>query len=582
MYRDPSTKRDRYMALAAQLITDRSSFDAHWRDLGDHVLPTRTRFFTQDRNKGHKRNQKIIDATATFAASTLESGMHAGLTSPSRPWMLLGTPDPDLAKFGPVKEWLHTVTSRMLAIFQSTNLYQALPIVYGDMGTFATGAMAVLNDGVDLFRCYNYPIGSYALGVDARGLVTTFVHETEMSVRQVIEDYALIPGRTGAGSIDWSKVSRHVKDAWDRGRYEQPVDVCWIVLPNEDHDPKKLGSKYLRWSSCHYEKGTDERKFLRESGFKHFPIMAPRWRVSSHTDSYGIDCPGMRALGDIRQLQFMEKKKAQAIEKIVDPPVQAPNQLRTQKTSLLPGDVTYVDVSKGQEGIRTIHEVNLQLEHFSMDEDRVRARIQRHYYEDLFLMLATRDQSTESSQPLTAREVVERHEEKLLALGPVLTRANDELLEPLVDRVFDMMSDAGLIPDPPDELDGVDLRVEFISILSQAQKSVGVGAQDRFLQSTLGLAEVLPEVLDKIDAVEVVNSYADMLGIDPKIIRSDDEARARGEERQQQQAAVLKAQQAKDLAAAGKAASETDMTGDNALTRVIGGAAAANAANGLM
>lgn len=573
MYRDPITKRHRYQALMSALLTDRSAFDAYWRDLADYIVPTRTRFTTTDRNRHQKRNQNIIDSTGTFAASTLESGMHAGLTSPARPWMLLTTPDPDLATFGPVKEWLHIVTQRMMAVFSQSNLYNALPIVYGDMGVFGTAAIAVLDDTDDLVRCYAYPLGSYALGLDRRGRVTTFAREVQMTVRQVVEEYGVIPGRVGQGSIDWSRISTRVKEQWDRHHYETPVDVEWMVLPNEEADPRRLGSQYLPWASCHFEKGSDERTFLRESGFRNFPILTPRWKVTSHEDSYGTDCPGMRALGDIKQLQFMEKKKGQAISKMIDPPLVAPNALRHQATSLLPGGITYTDERDGQKGLRPIHETRPQLSEFAADQDRVRWRIQRAFHEDLFLMLATRDQRADSAQPVTAREIVERHEEKLLALGPVLERANDELLEPLVDRVYGMMEAAGLIPEPPEELQGVDLKVEFISILAQAQKSVGVAAQDRFLQSVGALAQVFPEVRHKVNPFRAVDNYGEMLGVDPRLVRSDDDAQERAGADAKAQQAGADAQQAKDLASAAHSASQTPMGGDTALTRVIQGAA---------
>jgi hypothetical protein len=172
----PTTRRQRYDLIRSALWSTRQGggFDAHWKEIGDWLMPRRSRFWTGDRNRGDKRNQNIIDSTARFAWRTLASGLHAGLTSPARPWMRLGTPDPTLAEFGPVKEWLHLVTTRMLAVFSQTNLYNALPVVYGDMGGFGTAAVGILEDDRDLFRAEAYPIGSYALGMDRRGRVTTF------------------------------------------------------------------------------------------------------------------------------------------------------------------------------------------------------------------------------------------------------------------------------------------------------------------------------------------------------------------------------------------------------------------------
>ena len=567
---DPRTRRSRYGRIKEALWMERSSFDAHWRELGDWMLPRRIRFTTSDRNKGDKRNQNIIDSTARFAARTLQSGLHAGLTSPARPWMKLTTPDPDLAQFQPVKEWLHVVTQRMLTVFQQTNLYNMLPIVYGDMGVFGTACMSLLEDTKDLFRCYTYPIGTYALGLNKRGLATTFVREYELSVRQVVEEFGV---ERGGRDIDWSNISAAVKRLWDSGDYEAAVQICWIVLPNEDARPTRLEAKYLPWSSCHFELGADENKFLRESGFRSFPILAPRWDVTGE-DSYGTDCPGMTALGDVKQLQLMQRDKARAIKKMIDPPLVGPTALKTQKTSLLPGDITYVDTREGMQGLRSIHEIPINIEHLTRDIGETQYRIQRAFYEDLFLMLAQSDR-IRGSQPVTAREVDERHEEKLLALGPVLERTNDELLDPLVDRAYMLMDAAGLIPDPPAQLEGVDLKVEYISIMAQAQKLVGVVGQDRFVMSASPMIEVFPEVRHKINVFQIVDNYGEMLGVDPRIIVPTDQAQQALDQERQAAQSQADAAQAVAYAKAAKDASQTPMTGDTALNQLVSGAAAA-------
>lgn len=567
---DVTLKRDRYQSLASTLLTERKSgFDSHWMELDEYLLPRRTRWWTGDKNRGDKRNQKIINSTGTFSARTLASGLHAGLTSPARPWMKLTTPDQDLAKFAPVKLWLHDVTQRMLTVFAQTNLYNVFPTVYGDMGVFGTAAVAVLEDSKDLFRCYPYALGSYALGLNSRGLVSTFVREFKLTTRQVVEEFGL---KENGRDIDWSGISSTVQRSWERGNYQDMVDVCWIVTPNQEADPNKLLAKYQPFASCWFETGSTEKKFLRESGFRSFPIMCPRWDVTEG-DSYGTNSPGMTALGDVRQLQIMEKKKAQAIAKMVDPPLVGPTALMTQKTSLLSGDITYVDHREGMGGLRAIHEVSLRVDHLAADIDNVEYRVQRAFYEDLFLMLARSDPQAGAQRP-TAREVEERHEEKLIALGPVLERTNDELLDPIVDRVFEMMLNARMIPPPPEQLLNVELKVEYISILAQAQKLVGVVGLDRFMQNVMTIAPVMPGILFKVNENRVADTYGDLLGISPDILRTDEEAGELAEAQAKRQQAVDEAEQAAKIAGAVHQAGTTPMEGDTALTRLAQSAAA--------
>lgn len=566
-YLDPAKKRERMGAMRAALWSDRASFDSHWRELGEFLLPRRTRFWSGDRNRGDKRNQSIIDSTARFSARTLQSGLHAGLTSPARPWFKLTTPDPDLAENKAVKEWLHVVTQRMQVVFADTNLYNALPIVYGDMGVFGTAAMGVLEDGPDLFRCYPYPIGSYAIGLDGRGNATTFIRDYELSVRQVVEQFGVEPGMH---AIAWGRLSKTVKDLWDKGSYDVPVSLSWVVCPNDDPDRGRLDATGLPWTSCHFERQESrDGRFLRESGFHSFPIMVPRWDTTGE-DSYGTDCPGMTALGDVKQLQIMQREKAKAIKKQVDPPLVGSPELRTQKTSILPGDITYV--SNPTESLRAIHEITLNIEHLVRDIGETQYRIQRAFYEDLFLMIATSDKQLGADRP-TAREIDERHEEKLLALGPVLERTNDELLDPLIDRAYHMMELAGLLPPAPEILEGVKLKVEYISIMAQAQKLVGVVGQDRFMASLLPMVEFIPTVLDKVNINQVIDNYGEMLGVDPRIIKSNEDADAIAVERAQAAQGQAQAEQAKLLASAAKDASQAPMGQDSALDRIVGAAA---------
>lgn len=578
---DQATHITRLEALRGQLQSERTTFDSHWRELGDFLLPRRMRFWVSDRNKGDRRNSNIIDSTARFAARTLQSGLHAGLTSPARPWMKLSTHNPDLMKHQAVKEWLQDVTLRMLNFFLQTNLYNVLPIVYGDMGVFGTGCMAVIEDTKDLFRCYAYPVGTYVLGVNRRGIVQTFIREYELSVRQVVEEFGVQPnGR----DIDWSNISDSVKNLWNRGSYEVAVPIIWAVYPNLGADPKRLEAKYLPFTSCHYEAGgtsnsaagstaSGGRKFLRESGFRSFPILAPRWDITGE-DTYGTDCPGMTCLGDVKGLQIMQRRKAQAINKMIDPPLVGPIALRTQKTSLLPGDVTYVDTREGMQGLRSIHEVTLNIQHLREDIGETQYRIQRAFYEDLFLMLARSDEAR-GTQPVTAREIDERHEEKLLALGPVLERTNDELLDPLIDRVYGLMDAAGFVPPAPPELEGVALKVEYTSIMAQAQRLVGVVGLDRFVMSIAPLVQADPTLRHKINGFQIIDQYGEMLGVDPRTIRQNDEAEALARQEAKAIQAQQEADQAQKMAAAVKSAGTTPMEGDTALNRMLTNAGAA-------
>lgn len=565
------TRKKALDQLRSQLDNERSSFKAHWRDLNDYILPRRGRFFTSDINNGERRNLKIIDSSATLAVRTLRAGMMGGITSPARPWFKLSVSDPDLAEFHPVKQYLHEVTTRMQTIFLRSNLYNVLPITYGDVGVYGTGAMMLEEDFSRGIHCYSFPVGSYMIAVNRKQQVDTFFREFKMTVRQIVNTFGY---DEMTNKINWDKIPLNVRQHWEKGTKETWVEVCHCIKPNENFKPDKLESRYKRFISIYYVKGTsgssvdiygDINGFLSEKGYDIFPVLVPRWEVTGE-DSYGTDCPGMTALGDIKQLQKGESRGLQAIDKMINPPMTGPSSLRNQKATILPGDITYLDTREGQSGFRAAHEVRFDLQALEGKQDQVRQRISRAFYEDLFLMLAQSDR-----RQITATEIDERKEEKLLALGPVLEQLNQDLLDPKIDITFDFMNKQGLLPRPPDELAGKPLKVEYISIMAQAQKLVGLGGIERFTNFVGGMASIDPRVLHKINGDQIVDYYGDLTSIPPGIVRSDDEANAIREQEAQAQANAAKLQNMQAAAGTAKQLSETDINGESALSLIAGG-----------
>jgi len=561
-----------FETLRTQLESERSTFVSHWRDLSDFVMPRRARFTVTDANKGDRRNQKIIDATATLALRTLRSGMMSGVTSPARPWFRLTLANRDVVEEDPIKQWLHTVAQTMNNVFIKSNLYNTLPSIYGDIGLFGTAAMYAEEDFDDVVRFYSFPIGSYMLGNDQKLRPRVFMRDFRMTVRQVVEKFAK---RTKSGEYIWDNISNAVRSLWEQGTTEAWIDIVHCVEPNKEFNPGMLESKYKRFASTYYERGysggstlsdLEDTKFLNESGYDYFPILAPRWEVTGE-DVYGTECPGMQVLGDVKALQLMQKRKSQAVEKMVNPPMSAPVSMRTQKASTLPGDITYVDSRGDQNGFRPVHEINPRVQELVMDIQETQNRIRRGLFEDLFLMLSSMDR-----RQITAREIDERHEEKLLALGPVLEQLNQDLLDPLIDITFDILVKQNKIPPPPDELQGQPLKVEYISIMAQAQKYVGISSIDRFVGFVGQVAQFSPTALDKIDIDQAIDIYGDMTSVPPGLVRSDEDVEQIRAKRAQAQAEAQAAQQAKDATAAAKNLSQASMGEngeDNLLNQMI-------------
>jgi hypothetical protein len=541
---------NRKLARLSALKTERSSWDTHWKDIAQYQFPRAGRFVASETNQGTKKNGLIYDNTAVFSVRTLAAGMMSGVTSPARPWFRLGLADRDLMEFAPVKQWLHDVAELMRSIFAASNTYNSLHACYEELGAFGTWADVVLADFDTVIHHYPMTVGEYYLGHNAKGQVDTMAREFKMTVAQMVEQFGK------------SNCSATVRNLWDKGAYDQWIDVIHMVQPRRDREYGKRDGKNMAFESCYFEPGREAwDNYLSESGFERFPVLCPRWTVTGN-DIYGRS-PGMEALGDTKQLQFEQQRKAQAIEYQVNPPLQVPTAYKNTAQSRLPGGVMYVDSMSPGGGVKTAFDVNLRLD-FLMDSIRdTRERIRSAYYADLFLMLANQP----ANGRMTATEVAERHEEKLLMLGPVLERIHNELLSPLIDITFDRCKAANLLPVAPPEIQGVNMNIEFISVLAQAQRSVAVNGMERLLQTAMALAPAKPDILDKLNFDQVIDDMGEAFGVNPAIVVSDQDVAAMRQQRAQAMQAQQAAAVAPQVVEGAKTASEIDA---NNLRDVLG------------
>lgn len=547
---DYEEKRKRLLIRRTALQTERASWITQYMEASRFILPRAGRFQETDVNRGTKKNQAIYDSTATYALRTLAAGMMSGMTSPARPWFRLALADKDLMERGTVKQWLHDVAELMRAVFAASNTYNALHSCYEELGAFGTWSCFVMPDYENILRHMPFTAGEYSLGGDNHGVVNSMVREFQMTVSQVVQQFGL------------DNCSTSVKNLYNVGTLDAWVRILHIIEPREHVDTTKKDNKNMPFASIYMEHGANEGFFLSESGFKRFPALCPRWVVTAN-DIYGRS-PGMDALPDIKQLQHQQLRKAQAIDLQVNPPLQVPTGMKDHQNTRLPGGVSFYDATGPHGGVRTAYEVTLRLDYLLEDIRDIRERINRCFYTDLFLMVAN------DTGNMTATEVAAKNEEKLIQLGPVLERLQNELLKPLIDITFDRLVEARipLVMNPPDELRGQDLDIEFVSTLAQAQRAVATSGMDRLLSTVGNMANLWPEARHKIDPLQAIDEYANAYGVAPSIVVPDDTVAEKIDADQKSVMAQQIAQSAQPMATAAKTASDVNI--DN-LRDIMGG-----------
>jgi hypothetical protein len=471
---------------------------------------------------------------------------------------MLTLEDEALAEFKPVRMWLHNVRNLMLTVFSQSNFYGSTHNIYAELGGFGTTAMIIDEDfqriNPKVIRCRPLTIGEFSIALDEYYRPCALYRKFSNSVEQLV-------GRFGLGNV-----SPTIKSLYERGNYDNRTDVIHAIEMNRGVDGRYADERGMPLKSCYFEEGAEEDSVLEEKGYASMPFVAPRWLVIG-VNTYGY-CPAMSALADVKMMQTMEQKYLKALDKHVDPPMNAPSQLkRMGGGKTVAGAVNYIDVQNGQQTFSPSYQTQPPSQALQMKIDSVERRIRKYFFNDLFLAVLNEEKS------MTASEVAKRFEEKLIMLSPTLEKLQSEFLDVVIERTFDIMERAGMIPPPPAELRGKPIKVEYISLLAQAQKMVGTASIEQLLQFMNLAIPLNPSVADKIDLDEAVDQYGTMLGVPPAVIRSDDEVAKMRADRQKIEQAKQMAETAVPMANAAKAASQADVgNGQSVLQRAFQGA----------
>lgn len=549
------TLKQSFETVRTQLKNDRLPWEDPWKDIDRFIWPDQCQWSTSPAQQKPSETgfSNILDDTPVSAINTCSAGLHSGITNPSRPWFELDLPDQDIAKIPAVRAWLEECRDRMLTAFSTSNLYNALPITYGNVAAFGIDAMVMEEDDDEVFRFENLAIGTYWLGANAKREVDCIVREITMTAGQVVE-------RFGKG-----KISDQIRTAYENNNCEQLFSIVHIVCRNKEYKEGGIFSYEKRYISCYYEDATSkEDTFLSKSGFDTFPVLAPRWKTTGR-NVYGQG-PGKQMLGNAKALQSYKRAIDKGVSKMADPPLAAPSSLRTSKVTQIPGGITYYDESKtSKPTIGTLYDVHaFQVDKvFALQQD-ARQRLDDASFASLFKLLMNSDR-----RQITAEEIRAKQEEKILQIGPVLENLNSDLLDRLISRSFTSMLNRGLLPPPPQEVQGAKLTVRYVSILAQVQKMLGLGAMDRFLGVIGNVAGIKPEITDNVDPDKVLLEYHDMLGVTNRILRPETERDAIRQGRAQMQAQQMAMAATEQQAKSAQLLSETDTRGANALTDLI-------------
>ena len=505
----------------SKLKTQRQNWESHWQEIADYVLPRRADV-NKSRSSGDKRTEFIYDGTALHAAELLSSSLHGMLTNAATPWFSMRFKDENLSMDEESREWLESCTTTMYIALDRSNFQQEIHELYTDLVTFGTSAMMIEEDEDKFLRFSTRHIKEIYVAENDKGVVDTVHREFKMTARAAYQRFG-------------EKLSKRILEIAEKKPYDE-ITLHHCVKPNDNQNPYKLENTSMPFASIYYDH--EDQKIITLSGFNEFPFVVPRWLKSS-SEIYGRS-PSMTALADIKMINKMSETTIKAAQKMVDPPLLVPDDSFILPVRTQPGGLNYYRsgtrdrIEPLQIGANTPVGLNL--------EEQRRQAIRQAYFVDQLLM--------SQDARMTATEVMQRNEEKMRLLAPVLGRLQAEMLQPLINRSFNIMLRKGLLPTHPVSLQGRTIDIEYVSPLARSQRTGDVQAILRSLEIITPLAQMLP-VMDYLDSDKLVKHITDVLGVPRKVLRSDQEVAAIREEQAAAAAEQAELDQASQVAEAG-------------------------------
>lgn len=505
-----------------ELQTARNRYTADWKDAERFCLP-------------HARKETPIhDSHGYRAARNLASGIFSNTYMPGRQWFSMVANDgaDDLDE---VKTWLARLTEAIQAMIAVSNFpaqyYQAL------LGAGVTG-VGVLYCGVRKGKLYtrSYPASTVCYSFSVQDELDMIFREFELSPRQAMAEFPDMPANCSAR-----------KEFETNPLSQKPFKFLHAVFARDKINRKRKDSKNLPYASVYLDVETEG--VVEESGYATMPYAVLRF-YKSDTD-YGVG-PGVAVLPELRLLNSMKADYLAALELKINPPVFLPGAAGDQKISMKPGAVNYTGGNGGESMPVFLPTQGVSLNEVAQHMQECRAQIDDEFFTSVLYQLAMAAAAQNNPQ-MTAREVEERSDEKVLVLAPVVSRLYSEFLNAVVIRVLDLALEHGMAPTPPAVLlqtgDGIPASIRYLSRLDAKINEIMMrntlfAAQNvAQLQAT---AAQVPELGDMLDIRKASRSILFALNVEADVIRTEKQA---DESLQARQAAQAQAAQQAQAAA---------------------------------
>lgn len=491
----------------------RGLWEGHWDEVINYIFPRRGTV-TGQMADGQKTSFRLLDNTGVQSNELLAGMLHSLLTNPDVFWFEFTTGDVTLDNKDAVRKWFQQVIRQLHSTLNNSNFQTEVAEMYLDLTSLGTGCQHIEESDEEIVRFMTYFVKDYYIGEDYHGRVSELDRCWKWPVSQLVAKWGK------------DKIPPRLFEAYMKGK-DDPVEIIHTVYPSYISDPEKGDDE--QWLTQYV---LPEHDYEIEQGkFDSFPYVVPRWGKASG-ETWGRS-PGMNALPEMKVLNKMNETMLIGAQKVVDPPVQLPDDGFILPFITKPGGINYyrsgTDIAKP-----VFNDTRIDFG-FQAMEDR-RQRVRDAFYVDQLKL-------RQGGPMMTATEVLQRTEEAMRLLGPMLGRMHQEYLKPMVERVYKIMLKRGKLPPVPQELVNVRLDVKYSSLIAKAQRMSDIQNISRTLETIAPFLQIDPRAADNFNVDNIVRIVASNLGFPQEAIRDAQEVIDKREQEAQARQQMMEQQQ---------------------------------------
>ena len=508
---------EKIVTRSTDLMSANDFWQSYFQDLATYCLP-RKAWITSVKSKGDRlKLDQVYDSTAIRSLKIMAAGFHSNLTSPATKWFNLRTRDLKVMDDKDAQLWFNEVEDIMFGTFASSNFDTTMQEFYLNAGCFGTGTVLTLEDVEEKVRFTEVPIEQVAFEEDSYGRVNRVYRLFPLTAQQAFDLWGEEAGEA-------------VKETVKKKPQEQ-LKFLHYVGPRDERNPAKDDASNMPYKSLWIE--MSKKHLIGEGGFLDNPYAVGRFYKDT-ADVFGFS-PAMDVFPDIKLVQAQVKTMLRASMKSADPAIIAPRKGFIAPLNANPGKINYYDKKSPDDRVEAFpNGGNFQLTIEVIKETQL--NIEKAFFVPLFQAISN------ITKQMTIPEVQRRISENMVLLGPVVGRFTQEMLDPIVLRVFDILYRGGNLPQPPPSIQGQEMDVVYISPLARAQKESEIYSIQSFMQDVGLIAQAKPEVLDMIDGDAMVDEISIIRGINPELIKSQADVDGMRKQRAEQQAAMAQQQ----------------------------------------